>query len=474
MKKTIYVLFGITGDLAKRKLIPSFYHLDKNNKISEDFEVIGIGRKPIEKQDFENNIENYLKEFGNIKKSEIKKEFTSKFSYQQIDFTNLDDYKNLKEIIDKKSKSKSTQVIYYLAMPPSLFKPILENIGNSGLNDQSNSIKKIAFEKPFGNNLDSAKELNNSIMKVFKEEQVYRIDHYLGKDAVQNFLVLRFANHLLEPLWNNRHIDNIQITASEKLGVENRASYYDSSGALKDMVQNHLFQMLSLIAMEPPVTLEPEKIRDEKSKVFSSIKDFDGEWDKNVVFGQYKNYLSEPKIPKKSRTETYVALKVEIENWRWSGVPFYLRTGKKLKEKGTTIVIEFKKLPNLLFNKKGDLESNKLVIKIQPNEKIEMQLNVKSPDSKLKINPVFTQFDQKDFFGIGSPEAYQKILSDIELGDQTLFTRWDGVKKSWEIVDKLVGCKDNCPIVFKYECGSYGPIQADKLLEKDNRYWHNF
>jgi len=359
-------------------------------------------------------------------------------------------------------------------MPPALFEPILENIKTSGLYSEKNSIKKIAFEKPFGSDLVSAQKLNAQIMKVFDESQIYRIDHYLGKEAVQNFLVLRFANHFLEPLWNNRHIDNIQISAPENLGVGTRAGYYEKSGAVKDMVQNHLFQMLSLIAMEPPVNLHADSIRDEKYKVFSAIKDFHGDWDHNVVFGQYEGYKKEKGIASNSKTETFVALKLELDNWRWAGVPFYLRTGKMLKRKGTMIVVEFKSLPNILYNRKGKLESNKLIIKVQPDEKIEMMLNIKSPKGNLRIDPVKIDFDHKKFFGIGSPQAYERILSDIEKGDQTLFTRWDGVEESWKIIDKLVDCKDNCPILFKYDKGSWGPNQSDEFIGQDGRSWFNF
>ncbi len=481
--KTIFAFFGITGDLAKRYLIPAIWCISKDKDFFEEFEVIGIGRKDKNKEEFEKDIKNSLSEFANCKENNISKSFLNKFQYLKVeDYNNQESYEKLKEIIDNSSKNFKTQVIYYLAMPPKIFIPILENIKKTGLNEQNNVQKKIVFEKPFGEDLKSAKKLNESIMKVFKEEDVYRIDHYLGKEAVQNFMALRFSNYIFEPLWNNRHIDNIQVTASESLGVEDRGSYYDNSGALRDMVQNHLFQMLSLIAMEPPAKLDAKCIRDEKIKVLNAIKSFD-KWESSVVFGQYdegtingkklKAYLEEPGVAKNSRTETYTALKVEIDNWRWAGVPFYLRTGKRLKERGTSVVVEFKKTPRILFNENSKLETNKLILKIQPDESIKLQLNIKSPKSDKEISTIETEFDHKHFFQTRSPQAYEKLLFNIVKSDQTHFSRWDAVETSWKIVDKLVTCRDNCPMIFKYPVGSYGPQQADNMLKKDGRVWHN-
>lgn len=480
-KKTIFVLFGVTGDLARRKLIPAFFCLGKDKKFYEEFDVIGVGRKDL-------GIGEYV--LGSIEKFSgcdlndgVHSDFTEKFSYVKIDFSNYASYQNIKDEIDRKSRGFDTQVIYYLATPPKLFFDILAGLEKHGMNKNGESLKKIVFEKPFGEDLSSARKLNNSVGDVFDEKHIYRIDHYLGKEAVQNFLALRFANHFFEPLWNNRHIDNVQISAFEQLGVEGRGSYYEKSGALRDMVQNHLFQMLSLIAMEPPYNLDAEAIRDEKIKVFSAMKSLEGSWDECVRFGQYGTgnllgksvlgYREEDGVDNNSRTETYVALKLQVDNWRWAGVPFYLRTGKRLEKKGTTVVVEFRKVPNILFNGKGNLASNKLIINIQPDEKIEMQFNVKVPGESNRIKRVGAEFDHKKFFKIASPEAYEKLLLDVANGDQTLFTRWDAVEESWKIVDKLVDCRDNCPMVFKYDSGSLGPKEADELLEKDGRVWFN-
>ncbi len=487
--KTILVFFGISGDLSKRYLIPSIYYLSKDKDFFEEFEVLGIGRKKFSEEGFKKYIQNsiinsadYKNDFinSNISKStdenEIKKSFLDKFSYFNLEnYDDLKSYEKLKNILEKSSFGYNTQIIYYLAISPKIFYPILENIEKSNLNEQKSSIKKIVFEKPFGEDLISAQKLNDIILNVFEEKYVYRIDHYLGKEAIQNFLALRFSNYIFEPLWNNRHVDNIQISACEDIGVEDRGEYYDSSGALKDMVQNHLFQILALIAMEAPIKLDSEKIRDEKIKVLSSIKPLnDDSWDKSVVFGQYDSYKEEKDIKKDSKTETFVALKLEIDNWRWSGVPFYLRTGKKLKEKGSLVVIEFKSTPKILYNEKSQLETNKLIIKIQPNESIKMQFNIKSPHNDTQISTITSEFDHKEFFQMKTPKAYEKLLLNIINSDQTNFPRWDIVETSWKIVDKLISCRDNCPVIFKYKSGTYGPKQSEDLLLKDNKKWHDF
>lgn len=483
-KKTIFVIFGATGDLMQRKLIPAFFCMQHHKKDLDEFEVLSIGRRDIsQKQYLDEFVLPSLEKYSSCYDKNLVSSYIEKMTYVEVDFKNTKSFSIIKKEIEKRSKEYQTQVIYYLSVPPSLFSPILEALSENGLSEQNEIPKKIAFEKPFGTNLGSARKLNSKIMQVFSEDQVYRIDHYLGKEAVQNFLVLRFANHFLEPLWNNRHVDNIQITVSETLGVGSRAQYYEESGALRDMVQNHLFQMLSLIAMEPPASLDPESIRDEKVKIFSSIKPLEeNSWSKNVVFGQYDKavidgklvpgYTEEEGVAKNSKTETFVALKLEIDNWRWAGVPFYLRTGKRIKEKGTTVVVEFKKVPHILYNLTGNLESNKLVISIQPDEKITMQFNVKGTQGKPML--ASAEFDHRKQFNINTPEAYENILNSIINSDNSMFTRWDAVEKSWEIVDKLVECHDNCPVVYKYDSGTWGPVISNKLLENDGRRWNQF
>jgi len=474
-KRKIFVLLGATGDLAKRKLFRALQVLFEND--NSDLIVLGASADQYNDEEFRNQIV-----IPSLKDTSVNEKFISQIYYNKLDFTNTENYKYLISRIDELSNS-NTEIIFYLAIPPQLFTNVLENLNSHRINKKNNRNIKIVFEKPFGTDLKSATILNNSIIEVFDEKQIYRIDHYLGKDAVQNFLVFRFANSIFEPLWNHKYIDNIQITGFETLGVEQRAGYYDHAGALRDMVENHLFQMLSLIAMEPPSKLDADSIRDEKVKIFDSIEEVEN-WKEHSVFGQYssntinneyiKGYKEEEGVAKNSRTETYVALKILIDNWRWKGVPFYLRTGKRMKKSGTTIVIEFKDTPNILYNKKGNLEPNRLIIKVQPNSNILMEFNIKSPNKNFLINSILTEFDKQKFCDLNTPEAYVILFEEIFKGDQTLFTRWDGVEKSWRIVDKLINCKSECPVIFPYDALSWGPVQADELLEKDNHKWYHF
>lgn len=465
MGKTLFVVFGVTGDLFKKKLLKAFEEIYLKQK---DFLILGVGRK------------NFTdKTFQFIFKNDINKDFKNKILYEKIDFDNFEDYVRLNKRIQN-IISKDFQVIYYLSVPPTLFNSILRNIKKSKLNN-SWCERKIVFEKPFGSDLISARQLNNLVLEDFKEDQIYRIDHYLGKEVIQNFLTLRFANSFFEPIWNNHYIDNIQITAFEEIGIEQRAGYYEKAGALRDMVQNHLLQIFSLIAMEAPSLLDAEKIRDEKIKVLTSIKKFPDNFENYAIFGQYdknekmkiKSYLQEKDVSKFSKTETFVALKINVENWRWDGVPFFLRTGKRMNWTGTEVVIEFKEIPNILFNKLGQLKSNKLIIKIQPDSFIKFQFNIKNAKKKDSIVPIKAEFDHRNFFKINSTKAYTTLLLDIINSDQTNFPRWDFVQQSWKIVDKLINCKGKCPFIFKYESFSCGPKESLKLLNKYKKNWND-
>ncbi len=474
---TLYVVFGATGDLMKKKLFPSFSNIFNENK---NLKVLGIGRKDFDDKSFRDF--NY--DFLNKEISNLDSNFINSIFYEKLDYSKTQDYINLQKRINEfKEKSKDFQVIFYLALPPHLFETVMNNLKEFNLNSINLYNSKIVFEKPFGEDLKSAKDLNEKIRNVFQEKQVFRIDHYLGKGPIQNFLALRFANSFFEPLWNNKYIDNVQITGFETLGIEGRGEYYEKSGALKDMLQNHLLQMLSLIAMESPTSLDAKHIRDEKVKLFESITHLEEDFSKHIIIAQYDKglidnqkvigYLDEVGIAKNSKTETYVALRIFIDNWRWKGVPFYLRTGKRMNKKGTTVVVEFKQLPNILFNKFGDVESNKLIIHIQPDASISIEFNVKSPTTPNKVERVISEFDHKDFFGINSPQAYEVLFKEIIKGDQTLFSRSDEVEESWRIVDKIVNCKSNLKI-SKYKSGTIGPIESDKLLKEDGRQWNNF
>ena len=477
-KNTLFVVFGATGDLMKKKLLPSFYNIFSKH---QQLEIIGIGRKEFSDESFRESNKEILDSFEN---KEFVSEFNENLFYHQLSYTDKESYLHLRERVDQiKKEKKDLQVIYYLAIPPQLFDPVMQNLKSQELDSIEKYNAKIVFEKPFGVDLASAKDLNKKIMAAFDEEQVYRIDHYLGKDSIQNFLTLRFANSFFEPMWNNKYIDNIQITGFETIGVEGRAGYYDESGALRDMLQNHLLQMLSLIAMEPPATLDAKHIRDEKVKVFEAIHHLENDIQKHIAYGQYGpgmidgkkviGYLEEEGMPKNSKTESYVALRIFVDNWRWKGVPFYLRTGKRMQKKGTTVVIEFKDLPQLLYNKQCNVESNKLIIHIQPDASISMEFNVKKPDSNTEVEPVIAEFDHKDYFGLNTPEAYETLFYEIIKGDQSLFTRFDGVEEAWRIVDNIIHCKDECPLVEKYTAGSIGPKNAERLLKEDGRKWHN-
>lgn len=471
---TLFVVFGATGDLMKKKLFPSFYNLyTKNSNIS----VLGVGRQELNDETFREMNKELLCSFDDLA-------FKEKVFYQDVQYLEQESYLLLKEKIDLlKKEQKDLQVIFYLAMPPHLFDPIMQNLKFHGLDSIETYNTKIVFEKPFGVDLESAKELNRNILKSFKESQVYRIDHYLGKEAIQNFLTLRFANSFFEPLWNNNYIDNIQITGFETIGIEGRGGYYDNSGALKDMLQNHLLQMLSLIAMEPPATLGAKHIRDEKVKVFEAIHHLEKDMKGHIAYGQYGagnidgkevlSYRDEEGIPEDSITETYVALRVFIDNWRWKGVPFYLRTGKRMQKRGTTVVVEFKKLPQLLYNSNDEVDTNKLIIHIQPDASISMEFNVKTPGTNTNVDPVIAEFDHKEFFGLETPEAYEVLFNEIVKGDQSLFARLDGVEEAWRIVDSIIKCKDLRENIEVYPSGSIGPKGAEKLLEEDGRKWHN-
>ena len=478
-KKIIFVIFGATGDLAKRKLFPSISYLEYEKKLYDIYEVVGVARTKLTQESFKKRVQASVEEFS---KDNLREGFLDKFSYFRMDYQINASFQALKQLLEKKADGFISQVIFYFSLPPFVFLTILKKMQKTNFASIAKTKVKIIFEKPFGINLESAKELNENLVKIFDEKQIYRIDHYLGKEAVQNFLILRFSNHFLASIWNKQHIDNVQITVAETLGVEDRASYYDNSGAMRDMMQNHLFQMLSHIAMEPPSSLDPEAIRDEKVKVLNSIKNIDPTFDTSVIFGQYEqgeidgkpvsSYVKESGVDKKSRTETFAAMEVHIENWRWNGVPFFLRTGKRLAKRAAYIVVEFKKVPKILYNRDGTLQQNKLIIMINPDETIKMEFNVKKPDS-VDITPIQATFDHKDFFHKPAPEAYEKLLLDVIRSDQTHFRRWDIVYNSWRIVDNIVDCTDNCPMTFPYRAGTMGPPQADELLHRSGRSWFN-
>ncbi|WP_334076166.1 MULTISPECIES: glucose-6-phosphate dehydrogenase [Paenibacillus] len=484
----VFFIFGATGDLARRKLFPAIYSLYREGKLAEDFAVIGVARRPRTQEEFRDDVHRSIQEFCRYKvKDEADwTQFAEHFSYKSLDINNIDGYHELRELTETVESRFGIpgNRLFYLALAPELFGSVSFNLQKGGMLS-SGGWHRLVIEKPFGYDLLSAQKLNEELNQVFKEEEIYRIDHYLGKEMVQNIEVIRFANAFFEPLWNNKHISNVQITLSETVGVEERGGYYDHSGALRDMGQNHMLQMLTMIAMEPPSRLFPEDIRDEKVKVLRSLRPYASaqEVKENVVRGQYTEgeaggkklpgYRQEDKVDPNSNTETYFAAKVFVDNFRWAGVPFYIRTGKRLPVKTTEVVVEFKQMPtNVYLGQKHNLEPNLLVIRVNPMEGIYIKINAKKPGSDSKIEPLAMEFCQSCQVGINSPEAYERLIYDAANGDSTYFTRWDEVATAWAFVDRIASAWAQNPAdISKYPAGSWGPKEADELLTKDGFHW---
>lgn len=481
--KVLILIFGATGDLANRKLFPSIYRLARNGTISQDFAVIGLARRKWTNDVFRQNVmESVEQSFGECDGLD---EFASHFHYQSFDVTNEAGYNDVKELVETLEKEYDTEGnrLFYLAMAPEFFGSIANNLKKYGLKETSGWTRLI-IEKPFGHDLESAKELNAQIREAFDEEQIFRIDHYLGKQMVQNIEVIRFANGIFEHLWNNRFISNIQITSSETLGVEERFRYYDDSGAIRDMVQNHMLQMVALLAMEPPIKLTTDEIRSEKIKVLRALRQLDlDQVHEYFVRGQYGNgringeevvgYRKESEDLVFSNTETFVAGKMLIDNYRWAGVPFYIRTGKRMAEKSTKIVIEFKDIPmNLYFKSERERHPNLLVINIQPDEGIALYLNAKKSGAEALAEPIELSYKQEAMPAINTPEAYEKLLYDCMIGDATNFTHWDEVALSWRYIDSILEVwQKEQPNFPNYEAGSMGPKKSDELLAQDGFHW---
>jgi glucose-6-phosphate 1-dehydrogenase len=484
------VIFGATGDLTHRKLVPALYNLATDGELPPAVTVIGFARRPKTDEEFRAEMEEATRKFSRqAVRDEIWKTFAQSIFYHQSEFADATGYKKLAERLAKIDKERGTRGnrLFYLAVAPDQFEPILKNLKAAGLNQTAEgSWARVIVEKPFGTDLASARELNRIVHSSFAEEQTYRIDHFLGKETAQNILVLRFANAIFEPLWNTRYIDHVQITAAETLGVEGRAGYYEGAGALRDMVQNHLLQLLCLVAMEAPTDLGADSIRDEKVKVVRSLRRMTGaEVATNAVRGQYGEgaingkpvpaYRQEKNVDPKSMTETFVALRLHIDNWRWADVPIYMRVGKRLPKSGTEISVHFKKAPSVLFNKETvTLDQNVLVIRIQPDEGISLRMQAKIPGTSLRIEPVKMDFHYGTSFGKASPEAYERLLLDAMSGDATLFARRDEVEEAWTFIDPIEEAwhaKKDAPELFFYPAGSWGPEEADELLARDSHTW---
>lgn len=485
----IMVIFGGTGDLTHRKLMPALYNLVFDKLLPENFAIVSVGRKEKTLEQYRNEI---LESLNKYSRNKIDEKYWIKLRdliyYIQIDFTDKSGYSRLEEYLSELDETIHTDGnrVFYLAVAPEYFETIVQGIQTSGLAESKNSWNRLVIEKPFGKDLKTAKRLNDKLLEVFNEKSIYRIDHYLGKEMIQNIMVLRFCNTVFESLWSNKFIDNIQISLSEKYGVGTRGGYYEHSGAMRDMIQNHVIQILSLVAMEPPVNLKTDAIRTEKLKVIQAIGDFTPERLRdNVVFGQYgkgiidgehvPGYREEESVPVNSATETFVALKLQINNFRWAGTPFYIRSGKRLGQKSAEIIIQFKALPNILyFEDENVQEPNLLVIKIQPNVGVFFQFNTKDFNTHNDI--VSTKMDTSHFSPTmgNTPEAYERLIYDILRGDATLFSRWDEVEASWMVADKIIGYREQKKFNFpNYEAGSMGPVKAFELLARDARQWWN-
>ena len=475
----IIIIFGATGDLTKRKLIPALYNLYLKEITNDKIPIVCVARRLIAKGEFTELLspEKFIPQVNQKSLSQ----FLKQVYYYPMDLQNNMSYSHFAEFtsrIDRTHDCKGNR-IFYFALPPNLFEPTVGILRSTNLLNEE-GCKRVVFEKPFGYDLSSARELNRCISSMFREDDIYRIDHYLGKEAVQNILALRFANSVFEEIWNNRFIDHVQITVAEKIGVEGRGAYYERTGAIRDMVQNHLLQVLSLASMEPPESLDPEHFRDEKVKIFRSLqRTKPGE----VVIGQYGKglidnrkvlpYRKEMHISPNSETETYAALKVRIDNKRWKGVPFYLRTGKRLAVSYAEIDLVLKYVPNKLFAKEGSGPlPNVITIRIQPEEGIVIRFNAKYPGYGMNLQPANMEFCHPSQFHINSPKAYEILLHEIILGDQTLFTRWDGVETSWKYTESILEITGRKKKEFpNYRAGSFGPEEADKLIKGDGREW---
>jgi glucose-6-phosphate 1-dehydrogenase len=489
----VMVIFGAAGDLTGRKLIPALYNLARAGLLSREFAVVGVARSQMSNDDFRKKVTQHVKEFcTDAPDDDLWEWFGRRFFYFAGDFNEERLYPQLKDFLAKVDRDHSTHqnFFYYLATAPNFFGAIVERLASAGLMEQGNDHwRRVIIEKPFGHDLESAKVLNQQVLKVADEKQIYRIDHYLGKETVQNIMAFRFANGIFEPIWNRRYIDHIQISVAETVGVEGRGSYFDHAGSLRDMVPNHIMQLISLTAMEPPISFDANAVRDEQAKILHAIQPMsDEEVLTRTVRGQYGEgtiagehvpaYRAESDVPPDSRTETFVAMKLLIDNWRWADVPFYLRTGKRMPMRNTHIVIQFRRAPFVLFRdtQVENLMPNQLVLHIQPEEGISLRFAAKVPGPVMRLGTVDMNFEYQEYFGKQPSTGYERLLHDCMIGDQTLFQRADMVEAGWSVVNPVLDLwKALLPRNFpNYPAGTWGPKEADELLERDGRRWRNF
>lgn len=485
---TIVVIFGASGDLTKRKLLPALFHLAEAGLLPDEIQIVGVARRPLQ-DEFAADMKDGILKFGGGVRDESKLEnFLKKISYHSMNFDDAEGYGRLKQLLEKIDNERGTSGnrLFYLATAPEYFTDIVEQLGAHGMVKPERGVVRAIIEKPFGHDLASAKELNAHVNAVFDEKQIFRIDHYLGKETVQNILVFRFANGIFEPIWNRNFIDHVQITAAENIGIEGRGPFYEKAGALRDVVQNHVMELLSFVAMEPPVSFAAEAVRQEKLKVWKSIPEIPiksavrGQYGPGTVDGvQVKGYREEDRVDPNSGTETYAAVKLQLDNWRWAGVPFYLRAGKRLAKRATEITIQFKQPPLLLFNQENtagpcsEIQPNLITMRIQPNEGISLRFGAKVPTPDMSVCPVLMDFNYENAFGKSSANGYERLLLDAMLGDQTLFAHRDGVETTWALYTPVLEAwAAKKPEVFpNYVAGSWGPNCGDELLKAEGRRW---
>ncbi|HMC31482.1 MAG TPA: glucose-6-phosphate dehydrogenase [Candidatus Angelobacter sp.] len=484
------VIFGATGDLTARKLFPALYNLAKSNMLSREFAVVGFAKNEYSTDEFRKLMGQNLDNFATEKVDpDLKEWLLKRLYYVSGSFTDRESYQRLAQTLAEVDKNHNTHgnYFFYLATSPVFFADIVDLLGSTGLAvEKDGQWRRIVFEKPFGNDLESARHLNEQIKKTLSEHQIFRIDHYLGKETVQNILVFRFSNGIFEPIWNHRFIDHVQITVAETVGVEKRGGYFDMAGTLRDMVPNHLFQLLSLTTMEPPISFSSDAVHDEQAKILHAVQPLSAEDVLHcAVRGQYGEgeingerlpaYRSEPGVPPDSKTETFVAMRLVIDNWRWAGVPFYLRTGKRLARRATEVAIQFKRAPFVLFRDTpvNSLKPNQLVIHIAPDEGISLRFGAKRPGAQVRVGSVEMDFNYSDYFGTTPNTGYEILLYDGITGDQTLFQRADMVEAGWTVVDPILDVwKALPPRIFpNYPAGAWGPKEADDIINRDGNYW---
>ncbi len=486
-----FVLFGATGDLAHRKVLPALYQLWRSNLLPQEFTVLAVARRPYSDATFRDEVRSALERFARVQPLDATAwaAFAGRICYQQLDFSDDAGYDALGERLDALDRERGTQGnrLYYLATQPSQVTEVVRQLGRVGLDHEVHGAgwRRVIVEKPFGRDLESATRLNREVGKVFRESQVYRIDHYLGKETVRNLLVFRFGNGIFEPIWNRRYVDHVQITVAESIGVESRGAFYEETGAIRDILQNHLLQLLTLVAMEPPAAFEANSLRDEKVKVLRAVTRFSPEDVRRlIVRGQYgpgwvdaqpvAGYREEPEVDPLSETETYVAARLAVDDWRWGGVPFYLRTGKRLPKRATEIAVQFKEVPHRLFrDSSSEPDPNLLAMRIQPDEGILLRFAAKVPGLGLDVRSVNMDFTYGSTFVVGSPDAYETLILDALLGDASLFTRADEVEEAWGIVTPIIEAwaAMGAPDFPNYAAGSWGPEAADDLPARDGRRW---